>query len=404
MARARHQTGRVEQRGTRTKTWRGHYYQYVIDETGTEKRVHRNVDLGLCSEKGKRQAEKELQEIILRETNSVIRLTPQNTRTLAHFVENVYIPSHSNWSPATRDNFKNYYSVHIKPTFGTMDMTEITRMMIQVHLNGLAQKGYSKALVSKTKTHITSILELAVDEDLLPKNAAAKCSIPECKAQVKNVISIQDYAWFMANFDKLRDETIFQVAAFAALRPSELFALRWKNYDGLVFHVKNRVYKGKVEERTKNKASRGLVYLPKLVRSAIDRWKANSPNNQPEDFIFSGFAAKDGSKLHKKPLKFNNWRRRTLFPLCLERNLSFNVTFQILRRSAGTIAQKFGSMKDVQTLYRHAKISTTAEIYVQEIPESVISMMDQFAEVVFREVEGHKPPTSTRLELVKKSA
>lgn len=406
MARTRYQTGRVEQTGTRQKKWKGHYYQYVIDETGREKRVHRGVDLGLCSEKGKRQAEKELQEIILRETKTVIRIEEKDKNTVAKFVENVYLLQNSHWSPATRDNFHNYYSVHIKPIFGSFALREVTRPMIQSHLNLLADKGYSKALVSKTKTHIASIFEEAVDADIIPKNPATKCVIPDnCKPQIKHTLSAQDYAWFLTSFDKLRDKVIFLIAGFCALRPSELFAIRWRDFDGHAIHVRARVYKGKVADRTKNRASKAKVYVPAIVRHYLESWKANSPNNQPDDFVFSGFAARDGSKLHKKPLKFNNWRRRTLFPMCEERKLEFKVTFQILRRSAGTIAQKFGSMKDIQALYRHARISTTAEIYVQEIEQSVVDMLDRFAEHVFYEADRQPTqPTTPKLMLVKRSA
>jgi integrase len=47
------------------------------------------------------------------------------------------------------------------------------------------------------------------------------------------------------------------------------------------------------------------------------------------------------------------------------------ITFQVLRRTFGTTMQKHGSMKDVQAHLRHASITTTGNIYVQEIPETV---------------------------------
>jgi hypothetical protein len=60
------------------------------------------------------------------------------------------------------------------------------------------------------------------------------------------------------------------------------------------------------------------------------------------------------------------------------------ITFQVLRRTFGTTMQKHGTMKDVQAHLRHASITTTGNIYVQEIPASVRSA------VTTREILGSK--------------
>jgi hypothetical protein len=52
------------------------------------------------------------------------------------------------------------------------------------------------------------------------------------------------------------------------------------------------------------------------------------------------------------------------------------VNFQVLRRTTATLAQKKGSVKDIQAHLRHAKADTTANEYMQELPESVRQMVD----------------------------
>ncbi|MGD0903173.1 MAG: hypothetical protein ABR924_09560 [Terracidiphilus sp.] len=52
-----------------------------------------------------------------------------------------------------------------------------------------------------------------------------------------------------------------------------------------------------------------------------------------------------------------------------------NLNFQILRRTITTRAQKMGSAKDIQTHLRHAEADTTANEYMQELPESVKQMV-----------------------------
>jgi hypothetical protein len=47
------------------------------------------------------------------------------------------------------------------------------------------------------------------------------------------------------------------------------------------------------------------------------------------------------------------------------------LTFQVIRRTIATLAQKKGTVKDVQGVLRHSRAATTSDVYMQEIPESV---------------------------------
>ena len=47
------------------------------------------------------------------------------------------------------------------------------------------------------------------------------------------------------------------------------------------------------------------------------------------------------------------------------------LTFQVIRRTIATLAQKKGTVKDVQGVLRHSRTATTTDVYMQEIPESV---------------------------------
>ena len=47
------------------------------------------------------------------------------------------------------------------------------------------------------------------------------------------------------------------------------------------------------------------------------------------------------------------------------------LTFQVIRRTIATLAQKKGTVKDVQGVLRHSRTATTTDVYMQEIPASV---------------------------------
>jgi integrase len=69
-----------------------------------------------------------------------------------------------------------------------------------------------------------------------------------------------------------------------------------------------------------------------------------------------------------------NYRYRVLKPLAEELGIP-RLNFQILRRTMATQAQSTGSVKDIQAHLRHAKADTTANEYMQELPESVQQMV-----------------------------
>ena len=65
-----------------------------------------------------------------------------------------------------------------------------------------------------------------------------------------------------------------------------------------------------------------------------------------------------------------NYRKRVLHKLARELELP-KLTFQVIRRTIATLAEKKGTVKDVQGLLRHSRAATTTDVYMQEIPESV---------------------------------
>ena len=65
-----------------------------------------------------------------------------------------------------------------------------------------------------------------------------------------------------------------------------------------------------------------------------------------------------------------NYRKRVLHKLARDLGLP-KLTFQAIRRTIATLAQKKGTVKDVQGLLRHSRAATTTDVYMQEIPESV---------------------------------
>ena len=95
--------------------------------------------------------------------------------------------------------------------------------------------------------------------------------------------------------------------------------------------------------------------------------EAGCPDSSPDAFISPD--AQGGF------MDTGNYRRRVLHKLAKELELP-KLTFQAIRRTIATLAQKKGTVKDVQVLLRHSRAATTTDVYLQEIPESVEATVD----------------------------
>jgi integrase len=152
-----------------------------------------------------------------------------------------------------------------------------------------------------------------------------------------------------------------------ALRPSELFALRWQSFDNAnTLSLTETVYRRALRSYGKTPKSLGKMHLPDGLAAELKLWNLECPDPSPEAFIFPNA---DGGLIDTA-----NYRSRILKPLADELGIS-KLNFQVLRRTMATRAQNLGSVKDIQSHLRHSRADTTANEYMQELPESVQQMV-----------------------------
>ena len=151
-----------------------------------------------------------------------------------------------------------------------------------------------------------------------------------------------------------------------ALPPSELFALRWQSFDNAnTLSLTETVYRRQIQLFGTPK-SLGKMHLPDGLATEFMLWKLECPNPSPEAFMFPNA---DGGFMDT-----SNYRSRILKPLADGLGIP-KLNFQVLRRTMATRAQNLGSVKDIQSHLRHSRADTTANEYMQELPESVQQMV-----------------------------
>jgi integrase len=85
-----------------------------------------------------------------------------------------------------------------------------------------------------------------------------------------------------------------------------------------------------------------------------------------------------------RPFESDKFFVRKIHPVAKRLEIPTSVVcFRCTRRTGATDLQTFGSLKDNQTIMRHANANTTLETYIQPIPGSARAALNQRTSAVF---------------------
>jgi integrase len=386
-----YQKGWVRLRG---KKWYGYFRRIEIDPSTSEpKPAAAQVILGFKSEMSKSQAREKLEGEIAKLGKQPLngdKSMVNGAVTFGWFVLHRYLPlKEADWRDETAKVKKHIIQADLVDEFGDVRLENFDKFTLQTHLNKLA-KTRSRDRVLQIRAYIKAIFAEAVDQDFLPKDPARKVKTPaNLRETDKTVLSWEQLAAALAKLG-LRDRILLKLDMTNALRPSELFAFRWKCHrvEAVSLTIVETIYKGKIRSYGKTKGSLTEVPIAKDLSDDLVAWRQVSqeqydkkkkkhglPPSDEEAFLFPN---RDGSFMDP-----SNYRKRVLHRVATELGLP-KLTFQVIRRTIATLAQKKGTVKDVQGIMRHSRVATTTDVYMQELPEGVRATVDS----IHRELQG----------------
>jgi integrase len=176
-----------------------------------------------------------------------------------------------------------------------------------------------------------------------------------------------------------------------ALRPSELFCLRWRSFleEPLLVDIQETLYKGKIRPYGKTKGSTTQVPIAEALAKKVVEWREElrkkGKDVSPDAFIFGG---RFGG-----PMDPSNFRKRVLHKLADQLELP-KLTFQVIRRTIATLGKTKGHVEDIQGMMRHSKASTTTDVYMQSLEPEVRSAINAIHdELMGKGTTGPAPQT-----------
>ena len=129
--------------------------------------------------------------------------------------------------------------------FGEIALDSLDRFVLQTHLNDLADR-FSQDRVKQAPSYRKSIFDEAIEQEFLRRDPTRKLKIPKnLRPKDKRVLSWEQLRSMLERTSR-RDRVLLMLDMTGALRPSELFGLRWRSFDNRnTLSITETVYKGR---------------------------------------------------------------------------------------------------------------------------------------------------------------
>jgi integrase len=381
------QGGWLDRRGAQIH---GRFTTYWRLPDGTQKARDERIVLGPRS-MGAKAAEHQLSERIREFFATHIKtvaptISPNNESNFAYLLARVEADRKGDWKKNTIRVNQMYFNIlraklgHIPARdFGNPEMKEF----IKGWLSELAEQGKSRSYIQHLLIFTRAAINEGMKRRLIHYNYATEVRVPKRvkKVDQRFMTDEQIGALLLYFRDKgqRRDELILWILYACALRPGELFALRWNDWaNSDILRIDEAFGKSGLDD-PKTPRSDSFVFLPPGVQELLREWKTWCGDGRPEAFMFP-------SK-RDTPMRYDNYLKRVLKPAAEAVGLE-GITHQMLRRSFSTMALDSGaSPKDVQGQMRHTEARMSL-YYGKVIPASVKQEVNKLVDQMKTEIEN----------------
>jgi integrase len=299
----------------------------------------------------------------------------------------------------TRASYEVAIRRHLKPSFGSLCLRDLSPRTLKQFFSGLASEGIAYPTIIKARDALSSILRSAVEDELLLKNPLEGLKLPPDKRprRAKPTLSPDQFDALLQLIPEPYATAVY-VCVWTGLRVSELFALKWHCIHADSITVEERYCRGDwaAPKTDASAATIGVepeviarIHHLKLLTVEVRAGRAIRKHKLvksagPDDLVFQ-------SVQQGKPMRDGNILKRFIKPAASKLGLSF-VNWRCLRTSHATwLVQAGADAKSVQGQMRHSRISTTMDIYAQIVPLTQRRALEKLSQFVNESVPKSVP-------------
>ncbi|MER6961520.1 tyrosine-type recombinase/integrase [Streptomyces sp. NPDC000618] len=263
-------------------------------------------------------------------------------------------------SVLSEDLYNYLLKDHVLPTFGDSDLDEITAPLVREWRAERLRTTKAKTTIAKAYRLLKSIMETAVDDDLIKRNPCRIKGAGKERAAERRIATV-------AQVDALADHIgprwrlMVYLGAYGPLRPEELAGLRRRDVDVDALKIKVRLAEPertngrRAPGETKSEAGTRTVHLPEFLRAELRLHMELYAGKGPTGLVFLG---EKGAAFRRSTFG-RKWRRaRTVV------GVPEGFRFYDLRHTGHTLSTRSGAtLKD--TMVRAGQSSEKAALIYQ---------------------------------------
>jgi integrase len=310
---------------------------------------------------------------------------------LTTFVDTVYFPhAEANLRGKTFREYKSIWTrYNIADQVAGLRVKDFRVKHGSEILESIAAKhDVCKSTLQHVKFMLSAVFVLAMNKGLCDSNPMTGVMLPKVRgARETYAYSLDEIlAMLRLPFDVMTKAAI-GIAAFAALRESEIAGLRWADYTGDEIRVSRSIDRvSRVANPPKTEKSAAPVPVIGTLRKLLDAYKATVPlgpdgNPRPDAPMFPG--------IRQETRDLDKMALRVIRPAIESAGIKWAGWHAFRRGVASNLFQLGCDDLTVQRILRHSKVQVTRERYIKVRDEKTQIAMDQLERAIEEARKSH---------------
>lgn len=304
--------------------------------------------------------------------------------------------------PTTLQDYEVTVRVHLLPAFGSLKIGKLTTPRVQGWLVRYGEEGHGRRVIEQSRLRLRQAYDYAIRMGYVSRNPVAETIVPRSDAPRYKVQpwTGEQVAIFFAHSPESTYHPLWHMLVLAGMRRGEALGLRWTDVvrtpaGGGIATVRQQVRptdgSAVITPILKTPGSYRTVALDAEMMATLAAHKAA----QNERRMRLGPAWREFDLIHASavgtPINPNNVSRE--FLRLLEVTGLPRIRVHDLRHTCGTLLHEAGvDLKTISAMLGHAKIGTTADIYIK----SSGRLQAEAADALRRTVRGDRGAPESR--------